>query len=397
MKLHSIVLLPCVCASVLCLDIAEAQAYEPRAVGGCSEIRFDESPEVLIHIEDLNGFDLITAADMIGAIVDIDDEFNQIGGTSISTDPVQVTLDPFTFQSWIGGSPAIHIGFTDDPTAAIGVTSWDVDPTTCEIEEAHILFKDPSIQGWTFNEPADTGEDYYDAGITNAAGDRYFRISYVHELLHAFGLAHTNSAFAMLNYGERPWANRDPGEKIKPMPDDVRGIRYLYPDSSHRTEIAVLNTWYSPNTTSTATYPAATQHMMCAPSDGDSWATTDNPVCGLDGGSDGSTQVCGSDWIYTRTAVANYGTRKADIEMRLYFSDDDVLDAGDTAAAQVRTFRIGKAVSSAQGRRYRVPGALAAGDYTMILEAVATEVGTGTVTSDWIPLTGELEVMAGGC
>ena len=370
-------------------------AFTPRTLNGCTPITWASQPKVVLHITEFAGPDffenLINLAQLTDAMNDVHEQFNLAGGTAAQVTAFEVSTDPFVYKSWFGGTdPTIHVGFTSSATANPGGAFWDVD-AACNIVEAHIQFQDLTAFGWTFSHPEMHDEPYYDVTLNNADGDRYFRISYLHELLHAFGLAHSNDSYSMLNYGDRPWANRVTDDAIRPLPDDVEGLRALYPLGGSRIDVAVLNTWYAP-VVPTGTYPAADQQQLCKPSLGSAW-NSDRfaDVCGTSGGAAGSTEMYGGDTLRTRFAFANYSTESVDVVARLYFSTDDIWDAADIASVTTRSFSVSANGSSQQGRAWEVPYGLAAGDYYVIIhvEAIAT---SGTVVSDWIPLRGTVHI-----
>ena len=373
------------------LAASPAAAYTARTKSGCTPITFASPPDVVVHTAEMSGFDLATTLQMLDAVVEIHEQLNAVGGTSAAIASVSLSTDPFVYQSWFGSAtPTIHVGFRSDPGAAPASTDWNVDAATCNILEAHIAVKNPDVFAWRFTEPSFAGEAWYLAGL-DAPDGRYFRIAYMHELLHAFGLAHSADGFAMLNYGERPWANRPEGEKIKPLPDDIEGLRDLYPAATTRNEIAVLNTWFDPAVTSTGAYPAAFQFFLCSPAIGTGWAGMFDPLCAITS----SASVCPGDTLYTRVAVANYGSDAVDVDMNLWLSTDDELDRGvDLPAAQTRSFSLGAQSSSQQGRVYTVPNTAAYDtDYFVIVEAEGTQQVAGGVSDDWIPLRDTVHVL----
>ena len=369
-----------------------ANAFTPRTLNGCTPITWASQPKVVLHTTEFLGADLVDLLQLTDAMRDVHKQFNLVGGTAAQVTVLETSADPFVFQSWFNDpTPTIHVGFTSSATANIGVTFWNLD-AACHIIEAHIQFQDLTAFGWTFSYPEAYGELYYDVTLSNAAGDRYFRISYVHELLHAFGFAHSNDSYSMLNYGDRPWANRVADDAIRPLPDDVEGLRSLYPLAGTRREVAVLNTWYNP-IVSTETYPAANQQQLCEPSLGSAWNIDRfSDVCGVTAsGAAGSTIVAGGNTLRTRFAFANYSTESVDVIASLYFSTDDTWDAADVASVTTRSFSVGANTSSQQGRTWTVPSGLAPGDYYVIARVVAT-TSSGVVVTDWIPLRGTVYV-----
>ena len=369
-----------------------AAAYTARTQSGCTPITFASTPTVVLHTAEMSGFDFATTLQLLDAIADVHRQFNAVGGTSAAVaSTVSLSTDPFVFKQWFNDpTPTIHVGFTSSPTADPGATFWNVNSATCRILEAHIAIKNPDAFSWRFTDPSSIGEPWYLAGLTAPDG-RYFRIAYVHELLHAFGLAHSADGFAMLNYGDRAWANRPEAERIKPLPDDIEGLRDLYPGASTRTEVGLFNSWYDPTQLSAGAYPAATQQFLCAPSGGTGWAGKLDALCATSP----VTQLCPGDTLYTRVAVANYGTDAVDVDMTMWLSQDDLLDESvDIAAPQTRSFALGAQSSSQQGRVYTIPASAAYdAEYWVVVKAVASEQTAAGSSSDWVPLRGKIRTL----
>jgi len=228
----------------------------------------------------------------------------------------------------------------------------------------------------------------YDTGKRDESGVDYFRISYLHELLHAFGLDHSADAYAFMNYGERPWANRTGPNSIRPLPADIRKLRSLYPLGTTRTEVAVLNTWYDPTD---VTAGPANQKMLCKPSQDDDWNTSlFAGKCGTGGPEARDTEVCEGDTLLARFALANYSTSSVDVTARMWFSLDDQWDATDLLSPTTREFTVNAANSYQSGNTWSVPYlAHTASNYLVIVRVVAT-TPSGATAGDWIPLRGKV-------
>lgn len=368
-------------------------AYTKRALSGCSEISFAQPPHVVLHTSEMGGIDFIEALKVMDALADAHAQIDG-AGINISIASSSLSSDPFVFKSWFyDAQPTIHVGFTDDTSKAPGGAFWRVDGS-CNIEEAHIYFKDETIYDWSFNEPEGEGEPYYMAGMNPiGAPSKYFRASYMHELLHALGLAHSNDGLAMLNGGVRPWMRGDFGEKIKPLADDLRGLRDLYGVGADRLEVKLVNSWFTPDTTSTDTYPSADGDFLCTPSVGTGWDDWDEPLCALSP----TTTVCPGDTLRVRVAVLNLSTEGVDVNLRLWLSEDDVWDGFviDRRSSDLREFSLTRTQGSRQGRLFEVPDNLVAGQtYHVILRARATGQTSGGVVTDWIPMRGTVTVDA---
>jgi hypothetical protein len=194
-----------------------------------------------------------------------------------------------------------------------------------------------------------------------------------------------------MGYNAFPWAGGGRGEQaaVRPLPDDLEGLRHLYPAGGTRTEIAVLNTWFE----SSAPYDdAAILRGLCAPSLGDTWDTTYAARCGTGGPDGGSTTVCAGDRLYTRFTLANYSTEMADdLDVRAWFSTNDVFElSADQVSPTVRVETIGRARSTLQVKSWQVPANLDAGtEYYVIIEVVGT-TASGAAVQDWIPMRGKV-------
>lgn len=395
-----------------------AYAYEPIEHGDCESATFLGPPRVLLHLDEINDLQLTEMIEIVAAMQDIHVEFNKIGATSTEIIDLETTTEPFEFQNWYEDTtPTIHVGFSEsisdferESATAAGITSARVN-TNCEYNEAHIVFQSPNLLDWAWGTPSFYNIDYYQA-TAHAEGTRYFfRGAYLHELLHAFGLGHTSNSYSFLNYGIMPWANREEDEAIRPLPDDVEGIRALYPGNGVRREVALLNTWYDHEDISDT--GAAYQKQLCAPAKGDSWQDRFFVLCGT------STSVFPGDFIRTQVAVANYGTNEVSIVHSLYFSTDEFWDPSislfnkavslpktlattfysgftivppgtDKASVTQYNYTLGESSSARKGFTFKVPQ-LASGNYYVIAHISAT-TPNGTVVSDWIPLRGQIFV-----
>ncbi len=380
----------CALLPVLAMSTS-AMAYSPRAQSGCDPITFAEPPRVVLHSTEMVGFNLVEFLQVLAAMEDVHASFDAMGGTWAQVVDFEVVSDPFVFRTWYGDpQPTIHVGFTSDPTANPGGTFWDVDTGSCTIREAHIQIQAADVFSWSLMEPSFYGLNYWEEGLSNATG-RYFRIMYVHELLHAFGLAHSNDGYGMLNYGDRPWANRDLGDRIMPLPDDLQGLRALYPSSTARAEVAVLNTWFEPDNSGTTTYPAADQIQLCSPAVGDAWADRYDDLCATSNGGPGITEVCPGDDLRVRFTVANYSTDSVDLTAKAWFSTDEVLDyaaGGDVRSPTTHDTTVHG--SGTRGRLFEVPtGLLFNREYHVIVK-VKGETTAGVRVSDWSPMIGTI-------
>jgi hypothetical protein len=402
-----------------------ASAWTPVTSPTCDQVvfpttRIDASGshsdvKVVLHTTEFYaaGATFLDFARMSLAIQYVNAQFNLAGATAARVATFEVTNQPFVVGTYSDAVPTVHVGFVTDLTepGALGETSYGpvsrapFGPPHCTYLEAHIAFldtnlahwTDPDNQGWNFNTPGDT---YYDALGRDSANAVYFRPAYLHELLHTFGLAHSDHSYSMMNYGAFPWANRPLSDRIGPLPDDVEALRELYPTSlvnpGVRTETAVLNTWY--DTSKVSTTGAATQERLCAPSLGTAWnSDTYATHCGTDGPNGGSTSVCPGNTLRTRFAFANYSTESVDMTARLWFSLDDQWDPlVDTISSSQRTFSVGATSSALREQLWDVPAGLNPAfvgtvTYHVIIRVTgATTSGVTYGVDDWIPLRGTI-------
>jgi hypothetical protein len=351
----------------------------------CTHNTWDSPPKVVIHTGEFVGGPT-REANMIAAIEAVNTEFNKVGATAAQITDTELSTEPFTQTTLFDVSdPVIHVGFVSSLTnpAAIASAKPYIFSGTCELARVNIAVLDLGVYDWRFNAPADAGENYWEAAAEDGEQNRYFRTSYLHELLHGFGLEHSATTFAFMNYGARPWANRDDDERVRPLPADVRLLRDLYPAAGERTELATLTTWFDADDISDT--GAALGKVLCAPSLGSGFsASLFDEHCGSGGAQGGSTAVCAGNMLRTRFALANYSTHDVDFGVRLWFSIDDKWDWHDTISpTQPDEVHVDAAESSRRGISFAVPALPGASgtEYHTIVRA-AGEV------SDSIPLPG---------
>jgi hypothetical protein len=366
-----------VAAAVALAPAAHAYPTDDSALtGNCDYLTWSAPPHVVIHTSEFTG-GANRQANMIAAIEDVDAEFNLVGATTAQVTSTSTTTDPFTLATKYTDG-AIHVGFVSslkNPDAVAVTKRWG--NSKCELVRANIGVLDLDHFDWRFNQPEDAGENFWQAGAKDGDGKKYFRTSYLHELLHAFGLNHDDSHYSFMNYAARPWANRAPQDRIRPLPVDIRTLRDRYPAAGERTEVAALTTWFDADDISSS--GAATGKVLCAPSLGSDYsAGLFDAHCGTSA----TTTVCSGDLLRTRYAVANYSTHSVDEDARLYFSTDAQWDYFDLVSPTVPATIHQTTESSMRGTSFAVPSGLVSGTtYYPILRV------TGGA-SDWIPLPG---------
>jgi hypothetical protein len=377
-----------------------AHAYTLETSGSCTEIKWaSPSPVYKIHIYEFfdGGGDADDLVDMFAAVYDVMREFNNVGGTTAKVDVTGITSDARAYESdtpFNDTAPTIHIGFTNDPTEVSSSgkndasTKFKVDPATCTYNEVRITFQDLSLVSWNFGTPADAGDPYYRTTDMDSTGKRWFKPVMLHELLHSFGLDHSGTTYSFMNYYALPWAGGGVAETsaIRPLPDDARALRHLYPGTSTRAEVAVLTTWYDKDHLNSR---SAMQASVCAPSRGNAFPAGpfDSYYCGTGGPNAGSTTVCAGDQLFTEYAFANYSTDTADdINVRMYLSTDDVYDSSDLLSPTAHDVTVESGHSHLVTQKWEVPSGLTSGtSYHVIIDAIGT-TSSGNWVDDWTPL-----------
>jgi hypothetical protein len=407
---------------------AAASTASTRASCGTTPATWPSHPRVLLHVGEMKPSvkDWVDTADGFGTqlqllvqATDAVNQFNAIGATSARVSSVETTRDPFTYRgSYSDSVPTIHVGFQpalkvqadNGGKPAAGLTTMPIYLSNNCSPTVTIEFPDLSSKAWSFSSPFALSKDgarFYDAGRTAPAvdgGGEYFRPSFLHELMHGFGLQHVEDDYAMMNHrgagdpnGGFPWANRAETDAVRPLPNDVAHIRDLYPASGSRWEVAPLNTWFHVTTDSTG--KAADQVKLCTPSLGDKFSgnqTTSGP-CGVGGDQAGSTQVDEGEWLRTRFALANYSTGSMHVTTHLWLSADEQLSDGDYPALSYDVRDIDKEKSDLAEVAFKLPW-LPDGTYHPIVQVssqrldAAGQAVPGEGFSDWIPLRGVVNV-----
>lgn len=379
-----------------------AHAYKLETSGACTEIRWSTPrPVYKIHINEFDhgGGTVDDLVAMVAAVYDVMREFDNAGGTTAEVDLSGITTDARPYDAdtpFNDPSPTIHIGFTSDPYKvsadgrARASTKYTVDQSTCTYKETRITFRDLNLQPWDFGTPASANDTYYRATDTDPGGKMWFRPIMLHELLHSFGLDHSHTTYSFMNYLDYPWAGGGVAESdaIRPLPDDLRALRHLYPGTSSRAEVALLTTWYDDDPLLNQSESAAQLHV-CTPSLGDAFSSsTFDYYCGTGGPKSGSTKVCAGDLLYTRFTLANYSTEQADdLDITMYLSTDDVYSSHDVYSPTFRELTVKGGHSAMVEQKWEVPTGLASGTrYQVIVHAIGT-TSSGAFVEDWTPLT----------
>jgi hypothetical protein len=359
-------------------------------------------------------------------------------------------------MDWFNDStPTIHVGFAHTE-ATWNVAMADAQETVadrpniraitaCWKQERQIVFPNTTIrfssdtateeqtpQPWSFGVPPASASSYatapyYRAGVAdNTAviandpgtdlkahselkpyvddGDYsrlWFRNSFLHELLHAFGHQDHVMDYSFLTNSSgdgRPWANTSSADdRIRPLPYDIGWLRSNYPAGGTYYDVSVLNTWYAPQDA----HPDQSTHVaLCWPSLGsdlsDDVGGAAGNVCGVNGSSPGSRSVCPGQTLQTRFAVTNGSTESVDLTFQLALSSDEVWDGGDYVSKSVHSLdNLGAAHSKLMGPSWVVPnydlGRGGAPWYVLV------KVYGDHVSAYTIPLRAAVYMPAGGC
>lgn len=389
----------------------KSNSYEPKFVStSCPNgASFSSSNiDVVLHTQKMAGhFTFMQRSALHRAMNDIHTRIEGIAGVDIKINSFTFSTSPYVHQDWYGNtSSTLHVGIVNNGDVnASGTTLSSVSGASfgprsgCHYDEVHIYVKNRyTIFDWFFSTPeySPVAEDYFDAGLRyyNGSGEvRYFRLTYIHELMHALGFEHNPSAFSQLNTGDRPWGNKTKNEMIFPLADDIEGLRAKYPDQTKGTEVALLTSWYDPNDISTS--GAATQKFICKPAVGSntSWsANFYDTYCSTDSL---PYLACPGDNLLTRVAITNLGTDHLSVDYSAYFSEypDDNLDGSDLLATRMHTFTLNENQSSLQGRQFKVPTNVKYNTYYRVIASVeASEINDGGIARNWIPLRGYIYI-----
>ena len=302
------------------------------------------------------------------------------------------STEPFTQGDYYGDDPVptIHIGFRNTGGLASGGPGPSVN---CEYDEAHIGIKNLDLYGWQYGLPEDGGQEYYDSLMDDDSSKRYFRLVVLHELMHTFGLAHNDTDYSMMNYGHRPWFDAN---TIRPLPDDVEGLRALYPQPNvGSSEVAVFNSWW---TLDGAESGAAQQEPYCDPSLGDVFTTMFSAKCGTAGDDAGSTQVCSGSILRSRYTVANYSTEEADVTARLWLSTDDRWDSSDRLSPTRYEINVNEAGSETHAGSWELPSfGISPRASTTRSSGCGAPPPTAAPSTRWTPQRGTVEFDFSNC
>jgi hypothetical protein len=397
--------------------------------GGCAYLAWTMQPKLVIHVSEFyaNGGSFGMALQLLSEVNNAVNQFNAVGGTAARVTSVTTSTAPFVYGKPFNDG-AIHLGFASGTDFSNIVKSKGLSTDTtamtlpmvsksnpCELGEAQILFPAvfqpdvtkpggwfPNQPGfmWSFETPYTTGVSYYDAGPGYGLGFHWFRPSFLHELLHAYGLVHTKTMYAMMNHagtGGFPWANRPSTDAVRPLPYDDYLLRTRYPATGSSWDVAVLGTGMEPP--SDPTNDAGDQIKLCSPSTGISWAGSySSGTCGVDGKNNGGTTACAGTTLYTRYTLANYSTSNVKITTTLSLSKDETWDIPDPVAGTLTGTNtvdyLAGSTSVTMGRTWTAPALASGVSYHPIVHIFAEHVNAdgsidpASLRIDSIPLRG---------
>jgi hypothetical protein len=418
--LSSVVGVGAVAAAMLCQ--ASPASATPTVPCPKAPKTWPSSPRVMVHLSELtaSGADFGSELMMLAQVGDAVNALNTIGASSAQVSGIDDTLDPFRWgASYDDSVPTIHVGWTTAAQIAAdannggrggaALTSPKIYNDASCTPTASIEFQDLNNMAWAFNSPfalASKGASYYDAGPTaplvagdtpiGANGGTWFRPSFLHELLHAFGMNHTLTHFATMNHrgsGGFPWANRADENGMLPLPYDVGVLRSTYPAAGTRWDLSVLNNWYA------VTDPvggAADQVKLCTPSLGTAFSAdeTTSGACGEGGPDGGSTDVGRGDVLRTRYTLANYSTGSMQTTSVLWLSTDDTWDALDIQVPGSKSVTVQAEKSHLTPAKWTLPALTAGTRYHAIVRVAAEHVNAdgsidpSSMRTEWYPLRG---------
>jgi hypothetical protein len=377
------------------LEASPAPAFELLTKSGAcpNGFTYASDPQLTVNVTFVPAPDVFA---FTAAVVDVATRINNVGGQNFDYALPFLASNGGYVPGGIFQNGANEIGMANIATAGVaGMGPSLVDLATCLTIEADVFLDTGTT--WIWGIPADYGDDYFAAPSSNASG-RYGRAVILHELGHTLSLAHSDTSYSFMNYTNRPWSNRARDKMVEPLPDDREALRFLYGNGNAETDIAALVTWFD---TTVVNNGAAKGTLFCQPSGGTMLSPgIFDSTCGVDAaGNPGSTTVCPGDTLYTRFALANYGTVNLDVDMELWFSTNTILDVA--AGADVMsttapaTLTVNAQTAARRGIGFAVPTTVAYDtDYYPIinLNTGASLASEESQQNNWIPLLGKIHI-----
>ena len=343
-----------------------------------------QPPRVVIHTKGLKDLGVSDARldELLEQANDAAAQIGKIGASLAQVGSVtETTASNYAYRSksFADTVPTIHVGFVSHATITADHNGKDAEGLTTEhpymsdncIPVATMDLAADSSTEWSFSTPFDLGVNYWSASA-NASGTTepgiWFRPSFLHELMHAFGLTHTKTAYAMMNHRGSgfPWGNRADADAVRPLPDDVRRLRDSYPASGSYWDVDVTNGW--DEYTDASKGDAADQVKVCTPSVGTSVVTdaAASGPCGTGGPRAGSSCARPRDTLATRYTLNNYSTGTIHVTSTLAFSDDPTWEAPDPESSTKRTEDVAAESSKLVSATWTVPDTSGAKLYPIV-------------------------------
>jgi hypothetical protein len=375
-------------AAAIGLHTASALAYNLLTKSGACPQGFTFAADADLDVNVSTAPDGI-AQYLIGAVAIVSERIGQVGGQNFDYDSVSVVSDTLAVGDNDGRN---DVGLADLSARIGAIGPTIVDLATCETIEANVLINEDSA--WEYFDPGDHGDDYYNANSVSG-GERYLLPVLMHELGHNLSLAHSADSYTYMNKGSTPtdgraWSNRRDDKRVEPLPDERRALRDLYGNGATETDVATLVTWFD-DTTGASKAP---QKLLCNPSAGVDFSPgLFDASCGVDAvGSAGSRNVCIGQDVYTRVALPNYGTASMQIDVQLWFSENDNLNrtaGADIMSPTIKTLQISAGSSAQRGFTFELPSGLTSGvEYFPIIfvDSGASFNSEESQQNNWIPL-----------
>lgn len=367
------------------LQPTDANAYEFFTGGACSKLKWASDP--LFELSTISFPGQLSRS----AIHDPGNTIENIGGHWLD----------FGWTTF-NGNAAFKNG--DNEVYAASFAQWDMENfagwarvrknyVTCKITEADIVLDSDDL--WYRGVPEDYGFNYWESPYwltINGQSRKSMRQVALHELLHAAGLKHEDNTWAIMNYGDYPWTNRQPEHQMAPLPDDRRGLRVLYPNNVTENDVAIVNHYVNYDSVSSNGVPR--QRRLCRGSGGNEFSDSMfDSYCGKPV----KFFVCPGDRIYTRFSIANYSTSSTTVQQRLYFSSDTNLQTFiDTKSDTVWSKSLGAGRHHREGHSFEVPADLFTGNVYNLIMHLESDLPNEYEGNNWIPLRGQI-VTAANC
>lgn len=367
-------------ATLACLPAAErALAYEVSHHNLCNGVTWYSNPSFRIATVSFDTagrraaiYDTVSTIGLVGDQT-LDFSLGQYPGTwtALGNEHNDVFAAPFSQY---------------DMADYAGWTRRKYRPFTCRFDEADVIFD--SGDPFVFGIPENHDKPFWWTGYREGPnGTKYLRMVSLHEFLHAAGLGHEDNTWAIMNYESYPWRNRSTDQMMAPLPDDRRGLRFLYPSSGTERNVAVVNTYV--DVSQVGSDGAANGRKLCMAAAGGGFSAGNFPPADYYCSDPSFVHVCPGDRVYTRFSIANDGTVAADVDERLYFSSDFELSPDDIPSPTIWSKSVDGGKHFRDGHSFAVPaGLVAEKTYYLILKLESDLVSESSLQDNWIPAGG---------